>query len=144
MKYRSIDTDWEEDEIIYVGEPGLNFAEHQITLNGRKCIGIFYYDDKHYPSIAKYLSSIFFTGEARVNFHYGSYVYQYLNGGLDCLTGPAIEYQGSNSSYFCWYKRNKPWHCLLNGDGTRFPSHMITRNEAAYFDGKLWDNPDDF
>jgi hypothetical protein len=153
--YRSIDTPWEHSEIIYIGT-GPDCVAFDLTINGQKCVGMFYFDDKT-RSVINYFESIGFSGEVVAKGENVLCIYKLLNGGLHCLTGPAVERQLAGISEYSWWKRGKPWYCLLNRDGTRYQeaeglcflhgcklSNTIGWRDWAWFNGELWDNTDVF
>jgi hypothetical protein len=76
-KYRSIDTAWEQDELLIVGEPcnGNNHcSKFDLTINGQKVIGIFYITG---PIIPEYFTSIKFTGHVTAKSIQGCRTYDY-------------------------------------------------------------------
>lgn len=77
--YRSIDTGWEFDEIIYVGDGKFKPSEVNLIINGQKSLGIF-----NGPTIPEYFASISFTGFVVANIvgYRRVYSYRFINGVL--------------------------------------------------------------
>jgi len=142
MKYRSIDTDWEDDEVIVFGNP--DNAKETITyilrLNGSKpkklichfeALGPHLFDDTfdyvgffEFNSASAYFRSINFTGEYSLiaNSRYYEVFHKVVDGRLHCLDGPALYYRTihslENTDYgledeYAFYKNGKPWYCLV-------------------------------
>jgi hypothetical protein len=115
--YRSIDTAWEEDEIVYYNN-GHHCFKYKLILNGQKKILITFYTLADYV-VSEYLNYIKFTGMAYTSYcnsDYMAFKYIMQNGLLHCEDGPAKTWmprEVSSCIHHSYYKRGKPWLCWV-------------------------------
>jgi hypothetical protein len=146
-KFRSIDVGWEYDDIIYDDSPG-----------GEKRHGVYkvYFDGNRHKLMSRkyapfYFQSIGYTGTVYFSypevFPEGINEYKYLNGDLHCEDGPAVIMRNrfcAAGIHFHFYKWGKPWLCLKDESGKRFPFNLFYKTQTIYFNGKKFEYEDDY
>jgi len=118
--YRSIDTFWEEDEVIHLGEGEL--GNYRLILNGVEKLLIS--GECGTDLVFGYLSSINFSGKVSLSYadsEHLAYDYVLRDGLLHNLNGPAKVWhsegikdsKGRSYSFCSYYRHGKPWYCIL-------------------------------
>jgi hypothetical protein len=153
FEYRSIDATWEDDDIIYIGERD-SYSEvitYLLRINNqtKKIISyipkfsknLLFGDIVDSSGILTYFKGFNFTGKFSIiclRDEYYEITHKMKDGLLHCEDGPAMIYtkidNKINKRYdltdeYCWYKRGKPWYCLVRDDVRSFYSNDVLENE---------------